>query len=149
MQFLARFLPPFFISWLFAFTLASLWHSQYVVNQLVEVGVVVAFSDRLSMTIDDWIGLLPTYGSIIAISFVLAFLVAGWISKKAVQQRTALFAIAGVVAFFTVLTAIESLMNIHVIAGARGWGLYAQLVSGGIGGLLFARLSNRETARSL
>ena len=43
MSFLTRILPSFLVSWLFTFTLASLFHSQYVVNQLVNVGVVVGF----------------------------------------------------------------------------------------------------------
>jgi len=34
MPFLTRLLPSFLVSWLLTFTLASLFHSQYVVNQL-------------------------------------------------------------------------------------------------------------------
>jgi hypothetical protein len=32
-------------------------------------------------------------------------------------------------------------MNIHIIAGARGWGFYLQLLAGALGGLLFALLT--------
>ena len=60
MSFLTRILPSFLVSWLLTFTLASLFHSQYVVNELVNVGVVVGFSDRASLTLDDWLG-LSTY----------------------------------------------------------------------------------------
>ncbi|MFD2167177.1 hypothetical protein ACFSJY_13040 [Thalassotalea euphylliae] len=141
MQFVTRFLPSFFVSWLLTFTLASLFHSQYVVNQLVNVGVVVKFNDRLNLTLDDWLGLLPTYGSIIAIAFLIAFPLAGLALKKLPTQRTALFALAGFFAFITVLTIIESIMNIHIIAGARGWGFYAQLFAGTIGGYVFAQMS--------
>lgn len=74
MNFLTRLLPSFLASWLLTFTLASLFHSQYVVNQLVNVGVVVGFSDRVSLTLDDWLGLLPTYGAIIAVALLIAFL---------------------------------------------------------------------------
>jgi hypothetical protein len=31
-------------------------------------------------------------------------------------------------------------MNINIIAGARGWGFYLQLLAGGIGGWVFAKL---------
>ena len=140
MRFLTRLLPAFFVSWLLTFTLASLFHSQYIVNQLVKVGVVVALRDRWFLSLEDWLGLLPTYGAIIAVAFTVAFLVAGGIYKLLGKQAVALFALAGVTAFFTVLLAIHSVMNIHLIAGARGWGFYMQLLAGAIGGVVFAKI---------
>ncbi|MBH0012779.1 MULTISPECIES: hypothetical protein [unclassified Pseudoalteromonas] len=140
MSFLTRILPSFLVSWLLTFTLASLFHSQYVVNQLVNVGVVVGFSDRASLTFDDWLGLLPTYGAIIALALAIAFFVTLKLNKKVKKYSTQLFVIAGIVAFAIVLIAIESIMNIHIIAGARGWGFYAQLLAGALGGLAFSQL---------
>ncbi|EWS97254.1 hypothetical protein BG00_02760 [Pseudoalteromonas sp. SCSIO_11900] len=139
MQFLTRILPSFLVSWLLTFTLASLFHSQYVVNQLVNVGVIVGFNDRVNLTLEDWLGLLPTYGAIIAVALAIAFLVTWFIAKKMNKQGTQLFVIAGVVAFATALIAIESIMNITIIAGARGWGFYAQLCAGAVGGYVFAK----------
>jgi len=139
MLFLTRILPSFLVAWLLTFTLASLFHSQYVVNQLVNVGVVVEFADRVNLTLDDWLGLLPTYGAIIAVALAIAFLVTWFIAKKMNKQGTQLFVIAGVVAFATALIAIESIMNITIIAGARGWGFYAQLCAGAVGGYVFAK----------
>ena len=51
-----------------------------------------------------------------------------------------LFVIAGIAAFATALIAIESIMNITIIAGARGWGFYLQLLAGAVGGYTFAQL---------
>ena len=140
MLFLTRILPSFLVSWLLTFTLASLFHSQYVVNQLVNVGVVVLLSDRASLTLDDWLGLLPTYGAIIAVALAIAFFVTAKLNKKVQKYGTQLFIIAGIVAFAIVLIAIESIMNIHIIAGARGWGFYAQLLAGAVGGFAFSQL---------
>ena len=140
MSFLTRILPSFLVSWLLTFTLASLFHSQYVVNQLVNVGVVVGFSDRVSLTLDDWLGLLPTYGAIIALTLAIAFFVTAKLNKKVKKYSTQLFVIAGILAFTIVLIAIESIMNIHIIAGARGWGFYAQLLAGAVGGFAFSQL---------
>lgn len=145
MQFLTRFLPPFFLSWLLTFTCASVFHSQYVVNQLVEVGVVVGFADNLKMTLNDWLGLLPTYGTIIAIAFLIAFPVANWLSNKFSRYTALVFALAGISTLAFVLIAIESIMNIHIIAGARGWGFYAQLLAGALGGYLFAHKTKVKT----
>ena len=140
MPFLTRILPIFLVSWLLTFTLASLFHSQYVVNQLVNVGVVVSLSDRINLSLDDWLGLLPTYGAIIAIALAIAFLVTAKLTKKVKQYSVALFIAAGVAALAVVLIAIESIMNIHIIAGARGWGFYMQLLAGAVGGYTFSHL---------
>lgn len=141
MPFLTRLLPIFLVSWLFTFTLASLFHSQYVVNQLVDVGVVVSLIDRINLTLDDWLGLLPTYGAIIAIALAIAFFAVFLLVKKFKKYSMALFVASGITAFAVVLVAIESIMNIHIIAGARGWGFYLQLLAGALGGLLFALLT--------
>ena len=141
MPFLTRLLPIFLVSWLFTFTLASLFHSQYVVNQLVDVGVVVSLSDRINLTLNDWLGLLPTYGAIIAIALAIAFFAVVLLAKKFKKYSMVLFVASGITAFAVVLVAIESIMNIHIIAGARGWGFYLQLLAGALGGLLFALLT--------
>ena len=141
MLFLTRILPSFLVAWLLTFTLASLFHSQYVVNQLVDVGVVVSLSDRINLTLDDWLGLLPTYGAIIAIALAIAFFVVLLLAKKFKKYSMVLFVASGITAFAVVLVAIESIMNIHIIAGARGWGFYLQLLAGALGGLLFALLT--------
>ncbi|MEG3759854.1 hypothetical protein V5096_18095 [Pseudoalteromonas carrageenovora] len=146
MPFLTRILPIFLVSWLLTFTLASLFHSQYVVNQLVNVGVVVSLSDRINLSLDDWLGLLPTYGAIIAIALAIAFLVSAKLTKNIKQFNMALFIVAGITALAVVLIAIESIMNIHIIAGARGWGFYMQLLAGAVGGYTFSHLI--KTARN-
>ena len=63
-----------------------------------------------------------------------------FINKKLKAHSTGLFVIAGIAAFAMALIAIESIMNITIIAGARGWGFYLQLVAGAIGGYAFAKL---------
>ncbi|MGO2012064.1 MAG: hypothetical protein ACTH7Q_14370 [Pseudoalteromonas sp.] len=148
MNFLTRLLPSFLASWLLTFTLASLFHSQYVVNQLVNVGVVVGFSDRVSLTLDDWLGLLPTYGAIIAVALLIAFLITGFLYSKYNKYGVQLFIAAGVVAFAVALVAIESIMNITIIAGARGWGFYAQLTAGAVGGYVFGILTKKYISKN-
>ncbi|MFU2509164.1 hypothetical protein [Pseudoalteromonas sp. ASV78] len=147
MPFLTRLLPSFLASWLLTFTLASLFHSQYVVNQLVNVGIEISFSDRVNLTLDDWLGLLPTYGAIIAVALALAFLVTGLLYRKHPKYGIQLFVIAGVTAFAIALVAIESIMNITIIAGARGWGFYTQLIAGAVGGYVFAMLAKNYISK--
>ncbi|MFC3094575.1 hypothetical protein DRW07_13200 [Alteromonas sediminis] len=144
MQFLTRYLPPFLFTWILTFTLASVLHSQFVVNELVNVGVKIRLLDRLSLTIDDWVGLLPTYGVIIAIGLLLAFIVVGFIIKKAPEKRFILFLCAGAAAFAVLLSAMQPIMQITIIAGAREAGFYAQILAGAIGGALFAKLTAKK-----
>ncbi|MCF6143260.1 MULTISPECIES: hypothetical protein [Pseudoalteromonas] len=148
MPFLTRLLPSFLASWLLTFTLASLFHSQYVVNQLVNVGIEISFSDRVNLTLDDWLGLLPTYGAIIAVALAFAFSVTGLLYRKHPKYGIQLFVIAGVTAFAVALVAIESIMNITIIAGARGWGFYTQLIAGAVGGYVFAVLAKNYISRN-
>lgn len=147
MPFLTRLLPSFLASWLLTFTLASLFHSQYVVNQLVNVGIEISFSDRVNLTLDDWLGLLPTYGAIIAVALAIAFSVTGLLYRKRPKYGIQLFVIAGVTAFAVALVAIESIMNITIIAGARGWGFYTQLIAGAVGGYVFALLAKNYISK--
>ncbi|WP_372765951.1 hypothetical protein [Pseudoalteromonas sp.] len=141
MLLLTRLLPSFFVAWLLSFSLASLFHSLYVVNQLVNVGILVTFNDRVHLIIADWQGLLLTYGAIIAVAYALAFWLANRINHNVNQQKELIYLLAGLGAIAIVLIASESIMHVHIIAGARGWGFYAQLLSGAVGGLLFARIS--------
>lgn len=140
---LTRLVPLFLIAWLLSFTLASLCHSLYVVNQLVNVGIEVSFDDSARLITDDWLGLLTTYGAIIAIAFALAFWCASYLNNKVKQPTQWVFALAGTGAMAIVLIAIESIMNINIIAGARGWGFYAQLLTGAAGGFVFATLKTK------
>ena len=147
MQFLTRYLPPFLLTWLVTFSLASLFHSQFNVNQLVDVGVKINVLDRVSLTIDDWVGLLPTYGIIIAIGLLLGFTIAGLLLKRLNGSRFTLFLIAGATTFVVMLLAMQPIMNITLIAGAREAGFYAQVLAGALGGALFARLTKASSTK--
>lgn len=147
MLFLTRLLPSFLVAWLLSFTIASLFHSQYVVNQLVNVGVVVPLGDRLNIMAQDWLGMITTYGVIIAVALAIAFTVANWLSKKYAISRDVWFTFAGIAALATVLIAFELIMKINVIAGARGWGFYTQLLAGAAGGFVFSKVSAALTRK--
>ncbi len=101
----------------------------------------MTFNDRVHLIIADWQGLLLTYGAIIAVAYALAFWLANRINHNVNQQKELIYLLAGLGAIAIVLIASESIMHVHIIAGARGWGFYAQLLSGAVGGLLFARIS--------
>ncbi|WP_334019096.1 hypothetical protein [Alteromonas sp. S015] len=139
-------------SWAVGFLLASLFHSISVLMGLVQIGVELKVSDWLSMIWQDTLGLLPTYGTIIAVALLLAFLVTHFIvnriSTHGAKDATQfiLFTIAGGLSFLLMLIVMQPIMNITLIAGARtAMGLAAQCVAGICAGGVYSYLSDSST----
>ena len=77
LYFYLRLCSHFLVAVIFAFIIASLFHSQFVMAELSKVGVEILFNDRLSMSLDDLLGLYPTYGIVIAVCYFISFIVVG------------------------------------------------------------------------
>jgi hypothetical protein len=138
---------PFLITCLCAFLLASVLHSLFVLKALIDIDVEIGLSRALQMIVGDLLGLLPTYGVIIAVTLTLAFTFARFAFLR--QQRPAsftvlIYALAGTVGFFVMLSAMQPILNVTLIAGARSTaGLIAQCFSGLVGGIVFCALRQR------
>lgn len=136
-----RLCSHFLIAVIFTFILASLLHSQFVMAELTMVGVNISLNDRLSMSIDDLIGLYPTYGLVIALSLLLAFSIARLISKYVKSPRSVLYFAAGGVGIATALFAMHPILDASLVAGARsGFGIICQSIAGAAGGWVFSYL---------
>jgi uncharacterized membrane protein YiaA len=148
-----RFLVQLFVATIVTFLVASTLHTQSVLSNLISLGVEIPLSLKIKTVFEDFIGLLPSYGLIILIGMLIAMLVAGLISKTLLsktmddsagrshtqESQLWLYSLAGAVAIFTILAAMYPIMNITIIAGARGLsGMLMQSVAGAIGGLTFA-----------
>ncbi|MGS2719843.1 hypothetical protein [Paraglaciecola aestuariivivens] len=121
-----------------AFVLASLLHSQLVIAELVKVGVQVSIADRLSMSLDDLLGLYPTYGIVIALSFLLGFIVAHLCQKRFNLNPYLLYAAAGGTSIVVALWAMYPILNITLLASARSsLGVICQSLAGLVGGLIY------------
>lgn len=137
-------LTRFLLAWLVCFTLASLAHSQFVLSGLSEQGIHITLLQRWQMSLSDWWGLLPTYGVVLAVGLLLAFSVATWLVRRFSSKRVMLFSLAGFMALLCIHLAMQPLMDITLIAGARGsLGLLTQAVTGLIGGWVFAKSLNQ------
>ncbi len=133
-----RFVLRYLVATLLCFTLASIAHSQMVLWGLQQQAIVIPPFERLQMTLSDWWGLLPTYGSVIAVGLLIALLVATWLSRKTGPWGGLVFGLAGAVALLSILLAMQPIMDITLIAGARShMGLLLQVSAGFIGGLVF------------
>ena len=145
-----HFLP----SWAVGFLLASTFHSCAVLIGLIRIDVDMNPSDWFFMIWQDALGLLPTYGVIIAVTLLLAFLATHFIVKRLNQNasgssnrtRFILFTIAGGLSFLLMLIAMQPILNVTLIAGTRTTlGLTAQCMAGICAGGLYSYLSNSST----
>ena len=139
-------------SWAVGFLLASLFHSISVLLSLVQIGVELNVSDWLSMIWQDVLGLLPTYGAIIAVTLLLAFSITHFIVNRlslhevkdtSSATRFVLFAAAGGLSFLLMLLAMQPVLNVTLIAGARSTlGLVAQCFAGFFAGYIYSQFSD-------
>lgn len=72
--YLALYSLAFGLSWLITFSLASVSHTQVIVNNLNSIGAGIRFSERISMTLFDWNALLGSFGNFIFMGMVFAFI---------------------------------------------------------------------------
>ncbi|BFM10986.1 hypothetical protein R50072_11390 [Simiduia litorea] len=133
------------VSWLGAscvgFIAASLFHSQQVQANLINVGANVDIATRFAAATDDLLGLSASYLPIIAIGFAIAFSVATFIKRKTALAPTLLYGLAGATALGCILGLMQPIMEITLIAGARHWvGFCLQIIAGALGGFTYALL---------
>lgn len=139
-------------SWAVGFLLASVFHSTAVLMALMGINVELNVNDWLSMLWQDAFGLLPSYGVIIAITLLLAFLTTHFAIKRfnfndvntdMHSKRLILFMLAGGLSFLLMLVAMQPILNVTLIAGARSTlGLLAQCTAGMCAGAIYSKLSN-------
>jgi len=104
----------------------------------------IPFVDRLSWAAHDLFGMFPLYCSLTAIALLVAFLVAGTLTRFT-GFRMFVFGLAGALALFGLFTILRNVLGTVGVFGARGASaLAAQMAAGAIAGVLFARLTSRS-----
>jgi zinc transporter ZupT len=137
-------LIAFFTSVVLCFVLASLFNTQFVIAGLRSVGVAVPLSDQMVMSWYDLIGLAPTYGVVILVGLLIAFLVMRQVEKRTFES-TYWYAFGGALTFIVIVAAMQPILGITLITGARsilGWS--AQCLSGALAGVWFAWCFHRS-----
>ena len=143
-----EYLSAWLLAVLVTFVAGSVAHSQFVLAGLEQIGISISMTSRFYTTADDLIGLLPGYGSVIAVGLLPAFGFAGWVRKK-LQTGLWVFLLAGFVAMLTIFAAMYPLMEISLIAGARSTaGLVCQCLSGALGGVVFVVVKKPEEEKA-
>jgi len=128
--------------------IGSVISSNRVINILDDIGSKTNFGDRLSMSFYDVTHFGTLYGPFIFLAFTVAFLAAWKIFDVMKVARTLIYVAAGAIAMFVMLWAMEQVFfGVPIVAGARdGFGLILQMLAGGVGGFIFAKLTSLKTA---
>ena len=120
------------------FVLASLFHSQFVMHRLTELGINIDLSTRISSSLKDMMGLLPTYGVIILLALLAGFTLTGLVRQYYSLLPNWLYPLSGATAIAVALLAMQPILDITLIAGARGvMGFAAQCLAGLFAGWVF------------
>ncbi|MDT8321037.1 MAG: hypothetical protein RQ826_10980 [Xanthomonadales bacterium] len=137
-----RIFGAYLLSLIAGYALASVIATQSVVARLQEMGVDVAFMDRLDMTLKDLQGLAGSLLPMLAFGYLIAFLTAALLSHRKPSWRTPLFALAGAAALVSIHLMLNMAFGVTPIAVARtSGGLLAQAAAGAVGAWLFAYLT--------
>lgn len=117
--------------------------AQMVLARLTEIGAEITIGDRLAMTLDDLVGLSPTYLPVILLGFAVALPAAALVGRVLPLPRGLVFAVAGAVSLgVTLLLMREVFFGVTAIAGARGAvGAGLQVAAGAVGAWAFAALT--------
>lgn len=147
-KFLNR-LGRFSIAWVVAFGLASILHTQTILAEYTALGIKIGFADRLATVYRDLVGLAPTYGIVILIGLLIAFIVAWLLQRKLSGRSVWWYGAAGGAAILAILMAMYPLMNITLLASARSTvGLLLQITAGICGGVLYGSLRDTQNQHS-
>ncbi|NOX94364.1 MAG: hypothetical protein GXP04_04505 [Alphaproteobacteria bacterium] len=124
------------------YALASAFYTQQVLAKQAAIGAVYTQQQQISTYMDNFAGLAMTYGLMLAIGLLIAFLIAA-VAKRILKPLAPIaYPIAGAAAVFTVIWAIENLVapgGVGAIGGARdALGVSLQCLAGAAGGLVFA-----------
>lgn len=146
-RFLAIRLAIYLSAVVVAYLVAAIMATQSVVSRLAGMGVPMSFTERLSMTLSDIVGMAGMFLPMIAFGLLIAFMATALICRYRNQWRVPLYIIAGAVALVCIHLALNLAFGITPVAIARTTaGLAMQAIAGAAGGLTYVLLSRSRFA---
>ena len=143
-----RIVLAFLVAVVGCYFVATTSASSHVLSQLGDMGVELSATQQLAHISHDWLGFTGIFLPVIVVGLLIGFVVAYLLLK--VDSLSELTTVAYVAAGAMALLAIHILLNLvfdmHPIAASRtSLGLLLQAVAGGVGGWLFAKISQPAT----
>jgi hypothetical protein len=125
--------------------LGSLIQTQFNLAALKTLGAPITAAINLQTSLQDLLGFAPLWAAILALGFLIAFVIALLISNVLPYYRTLLLVSAGTVSVFATLWLMQLALPITAIAATRGTaGFVLMGLTGAVGGWLFAWVSSRR-----
>lgn len=136
-------LKHYLIAVLVTITLACLLQTQMVLLALNNIGIDITWSQRFYMSWQDLLGLAPSYGVVIATGLAIGFALVKSINTYTQIKTRYLYIISGACTMAVILAAMQPVLGVTLLAGARsGLGITLQIGAGTLGGLCFMHLRN-------
>jgi hypothetical protein len=132
------------------YTVAVIGYSQINLQNLVDMGIAVDFAMRMQTLQHDLVGMLDLFLPIVIVALLLAFLIGGLIIRRVPHLRTIGYVLAGTMGIYTVIVSLGLMLGTNPIAVTRSAvGLLSQVGAGAVGGLVFALITAKASAKSL
>ncbi len=135
-----------------AYAAGAGFYTQQVLVKQTEIGAVYTPAQQVQTYFENFIGLAPAYGLMVAIALLIGFVVAAGVKRIVVPLSPIAYPIAGAAAMYTLIWAIETFVasgGAGAIGGARdALGIGLQMLAGLLGGVVFAVLSSQSQNQS-
>ena len=129
---------------LVAYVIAVLFYTQINLSNLTDLGIDISFSDRFGAASHDLLSMTGMYLPIMLVALLVAFSLAAIVIRFLPNLRTLGFVVAGIVGVLALVLFFSSFLGTNPIAVTRSsLGLLSQCGAGGMGGLVYALVSQR------
>ena len=137
-------LISFLLAGLVAYVVAVLFYTQINLSNLTDLGIDISFSDRLGAASHDLLSMTGMYFPIMLVALLVAFSLAAIVIRFLPNLRVLGFVLAGIVGVLALVLFFSSFLGTNPIAVTRSsLGLLSQCGAGGMGGLVYALVSQR------
>lgn len=138
----SRVILVFLLAVAFATIIGSIIQTQFNLAALQTLGASVSLPVRLNATVHDLLGFSPAFAPIVAVTLLLALPPAALAARFLPPWRLPLFFLAGGLGLFAAFQIVNAFapMPTLIAATRSAGGTAAMMLSGALGGLLFATL---------
>ena len=137
-------LISFLLAGLVAYVVAVLFYTQINLSNLTDLGIDISLSDRLGAASHDLLSMTGMYLPIMLVALLVAFSLAAIVIRFLPNLRILGFVVAGIVGVLALVLFFSSFLGTNPIAVTRSsLGLLSQCGAGGMGGLVYALVSQR------
>lgn len=146
-HFLLKRLGAWLLAVAIAYVLASVTATLSVIGSLTDMGLAVPAADRVSMALQDILGMANMFLPMVAFALLIAFMTAALLCRWFARWRLPLYALAGAAGLVTIHLALNLAFGLTPIAIGRSvGGLALQGLAGAVGGICYILLVRNQSA---